>query len=348
MASPSRILIIKLGSLGDLVHTLPAVAALKKWHPQTQIDWLVEKKCSVLLKGNPSIHEIIEVDTQSWRRSPLSLEVLSQIRSSLARLRANRYDLALDFQGLWKSAVFGYFSGAKRLLGFDKQVLREPGCRVLYDARISPGGGAAHVIEICNELVRSLGVETNGLHFDLTTSEEDNDYVSSQLLSRQVSEFVILNPGGGWVTKNWAPENYAALHQRLRETTKMQTILTWGPGEEHLIERIFEASRVAPPITFSTTISQFIALARRAKLFVGGDTGPMHLAAACGTPVVGVFGPTSPLRNGPFCPEDIVVSHVVPCGPCYKRECEVRTNECMRLVTVDEVHSAVLRRLGLE
>ncbi len=347
MAPFNRILVIKLGSLGDVVHTLPAVAALKKWRPQTQIDWLVERKCSILLKGNASIHEVIEVDTQSWRRSPLSFKVLSQIRSSLARLRANRYDLALDFQGLWKSAVFGYFSGAKQLLGFEKQALREPGCRILYDGRISPGRQAAHVIEICNELVRSLGVETNGLHFDLTTSEEDNEYVSSQLASHQVADFVILNPGGGWVTKNWAPDNYAALHLRLRQTTTMQTILTWGPGEEDLIEQIFEVCRADPPITFPTTIPQFIALVRRAKLFVGGDTGPMHLAAACGIPIVGIFGPTSPLRNGPFSHEDVVVSHKVPCGPCYKRNCEVHTNECMRLVTVDEVHSAVLRRLDL-
>jgi lipopolysaccharide heptosyltransferase I len=347
MTCLNRILIIKLGSLGDVVHTLPAVAALKKSCPQAQIDWLVERKCGILLKSNPLIHEVIEVDTQHWRKSLLSFEVLGQLKSSLARLRANHYDVALDFQGLWKSAAFGYFSGAKRLLGFDKEALREPGCRILYNSRISPRVEATHVIAIYNELVRGLGVETNGLRFDLNTSEEDDAYVSSQLFSRQVGDFVILNPGGGWVTKNWDPENYAALHLRLRQTTRLQPVLTWGPGEENLIEHIFQICQEDPPVTFSTTIPQFIALVRRAKLFVGGDTGPMHLAVACGTPVVGIFGPTNPLRNGPFSQKDIVVSHKVPCGPCYKRSCEIHAKECMRLVTVDEVHDAVLQRLSL-
>jgi len=346
MVALSRILIIKLGSLGDVVHTLPAVAALKKAYPDAQIDWLVEKKCSVLLKSNPLIHEVIEVDTQLWRKSLFTPEVIGQLKALAGRLKANHYEVALDFQGLWKSAAFGYFSGAKRLIGFDKEVLKEPGCRILYDSRVVPNVEAAHVIEIYGALVRSLGVETNGLRFDLSTCEEDEAYVSSQLVSRQVDDFIILNPGGGWVTKHWDPENYAALHFRLRKTTRLQTLLTWGPGEEHLIDQIVRGCEQDPPLTFSTTIPQFIALVRRARLFVGGDTGPMHLAAACGVPVVGIFGPTDPLRNGPFSPQDIVVSHKVPCGPCYKRSCKIYGKECMRLVTVDEVHQAVLQRLG--
>jgi lipopolysaccharide heptosyltransferase I len=347
MAVLSRVLIIKLGSLGDVVHTLPAVAALKRSHPETKIDWLVERKCSVLLRNNPLIHEVIEVDTQQWRKSLLSLEVFGQLKDLASRLRGNHYDVALDFQGLWKSAAFGYFSGAERLVGFDKKALKEPGCRILYDARVLPRAEATHVMEIYGELVHSLGVETNGLRFDLNTSEEDDAYVSSHLVSRRVDDFVILNPGGGWVTKNWDPENYAALHLRLRQATRLQTLLTWGPGEEHLIEQILRACKQDPPVTFSTTIPQFIALVRRAKLFVGGDTGPMHLASACGIPVVGIFGPTDPLRNGPFSQKDIVVSHKVACGPCYKRSCRVHDKKCMRLVTVDEVHEAVLQRLGL-
>jgi lipopolysaccharide heptosyltransferase I len=347
MGALSRILIIKLGSLGDVVHTLPAVAALKKSHPETQIDWLVERKCGVLLRNNPLVHEVIEVDTQQWRKSLLSPQVLGQLKALARRLRNNHYDVALDFQGLWKSAAFGYFSGAKRVVGFDKRVLKEPGCSILYDTRILPRAQATHVIDIYGELVHSLGAETNGLRFDLNTSENDDAYVSTQLALLQVDDFVILNPGGGWITKNWDPENYAALHLRLRQTTRLQTLLTWGPGEEHLIEQIVRHCKQDPPVTFPTTIPQFIALVRRARLFVGGDTGPMHLASACGVPVVGIFGPTDPLRNGPFSEKDIVVSHRVPCGPCYKRSCKVYNKECMRLVTVDEVHKAVLQRLSL-
>jgi lipopolysaccharide heptosyltransferase I len=347
MTSLNRILIIKLGSIGDVVHTLPALAGLKKSYPQAQVDWLVEKKSGIILQNNPLIHEVIEVDTQRWRRSLWSLDVLHEIKNSLSQIRNRHYDVAIDFQGLWKSAVLGYFSCAKQLLGFDKSALKEPGCRIFYDQKVSPDADAIHVIQIYMELVRSLGAVTNGYQFSLNVSEEDEAYVTSQLVSRHVSDFVILNPGGGWSTKNWNPINYAELHLKIRHNSDLQSILTWGPGEEKVVEEVYHGCETDPPVTFPTTIPQFISLARKAKLFVGGDTGPLHLAAACNTPVVGIYGPTSPLRNGPFHPADIVVSHVVPCGPCYKRSCEVYHQECMRLVTVNEVYQAVAQRLSL-
>jgi heptosyltransferase I len=341
----NRILIIKLGSIGDVVHTLPAVASLKKSYPQTQVDWLVEKKSSVLLKGNPLIHEIIEVDTQRWRKSLLSFEAHRQIKRTLSRLRGNHYDIALDFQGLWKSAVLGYFSGAKQVIGFSKEALKEPGCRIFYDTRVSPHPESRHVVEIYNELVRSLGIEINGCRFDLNVSAEDEAYISSQLASRHIENFIILNPGGGWITKNWDPANYSRLHLKIRGATRLQSVLTWGPGEEDLVKQVFGFCDSDPPVVFPTTVPQFISLVRRARLFVGGDTGPLHLAAACNTPIVSIFGPTDPSRNGPFNQLDWAVSHPVPCGPCYKRTCEIYDNQCMKSVTVDEVFQAAIQRL---
>jgi ADP-heptose:LPS heptosyltransferase len=125
-------------------------------------------------------------------------------------------------------------------------------------------------------------------------------------------------------------------------------VITWGPGEESLVEEIFRFCETDPPIAFSTTLHQFVSLVRRARLFVGGDTGPLHIAVGCGTPVVGIFGPTSPTRNGPLHPLDLVVSHKVPCGPCYKKTCEIYQKECMQLVTVEEVFEAILQRLKVE
>ncbi len=347
MQALDRILIIKLGSIGDVVHTLPAVAALKKALPMSRIDWLIEKKSSVVLRNNPLIHRVIEVDTLGWRKSWLSFEVLRQIRNSLSELRNSHYDLALDFQGLWKSATFGYLSGARQLVGLDKQALREPSCRFLYSQKVAPPAQASHVIDILNELVRSLGIETNGYRFDLHVSQQDEAYVSAQLASHQIDEFLVLNPGGGWETKNWQPENYSQLHLRIRQATGLQSVVTWGPGEEKLVQEVFRHCEADPPVTFSTTIPQLTALLRRALLFVGGDTGPFHLATACYTPTVGIFGPTSPQRNGPFQVTDLVVSHQVPCGPCYKRVCRHYNRQCMRLITVDEVFQAVLKRLHL-
>jgi lipopolysaccharide heptosyltransferase I len=347
MDSPRRILIIKLGSIGDVVHTLPALADLKRSFPDAEIDWLVESKASVILTGNPWLHDVVEIDTHKWRRS-WSLGTLGEMRRLASKLRGRRYDVALDFQGLWKSAVLGRVSGASKVIGFDRTTLKEPGCRMFYDEQIEPAPTVRHVIDLYKELLRSLGVTPAPHRFHLSVPREDEGFISQQLSSRQIDDFVILNPGGGWDTKNWAPENYALLHDKLRNETGLQSVLTWGPGEEPLVDKVLRACVAAPPVTFPTSLYQLIALLKRAKLFIGGDTGPLHLAAACGTPIVGIFGPTDPLRNGPFSPEDIVVSHQVPCGPCYKRTCPVYNKECLRLVQVDEVFEAVLRRLNVK
>jgi heptosyltransferase-1 len=342
-----RILIVKLGSIGDVVHTLPALAALKTAFPECQVDWLVERKSSIILRNNPLLHQVIEVDTQRWRESWANPGVWGAIRDRFSYLRHQHYDLAMDFQGLWKSAAFSYFSGARRVIGFGKQWLREPGCRILYHEAIVVRPGIQHVIDIYNELPQRLGAPAKGYHFDFCVSQDDETYISANLSAHGVREFVILNPGGGWETKTWNSENFGQLHLKLREATRFQSVITWGPGEEQLVDQLVGSCREAPPVVFPTTIPQFIALARRASLFVGGDTGPMHLAAACQTPIVGVFGPTDPKRNGPFSPDDLVISHEVPCGPCYKRSCAKYGKQCLRLVTVDEVFQSVLLRLGL-
>ncbi|MCI0420290.1 MAG: lipopolysaccharide heptosyltransferase I [Acidobacteria bacterium] len=347
MDTPRRVLIIKLGSIGDVVHTLPALTDLKRSFPEAEVDWLVESKSRVLLDGNLCLHEVIKIDTRKWRRS-WSFATLREILQTISKLRARRYDAALDFQGLWKSAVLGRLSGARRLIGFDRGALKEPGCRIFYDERITPDRAARHVIDIYKELLRSLKVTPGPHRFDLPVPNEDEQYIAGQLSSRQIKDFFVLNPGGGWETKNWAPENYALLHDKLWKATGVPTVLTWGPGEEPLVEEVLRACAGPAPVTFPASLHQLIALLKRAKLFVGGDTGPLHLAAACGTPIVGIFGPTNPSRNGPFSSEDIVVSHQVPCGPCYKRTCEIYKKECMRLVQVEEIYKAILRRLQIQ
>jgi lipopolysaccharide heptosyltransferase I len=342
--TPNRILVIRLGSIGDVVHALPALAEVKQAFPQAEVDWLVESRCRSILLGNPWLHELIEVDTHRWRRA-WSPATVREIATLVSRLRARRYDWAFDFQGLWKSAAFGYAAGARHLIGFDKSHLKEPGCRVLYDVRVAPPPQARHVIDLYQQLLTGVGIQASSRRFSLQTSRDDERYVEQQLASRGIVEFVAINPGGGWDTKNWAPANYALLHDRLCAATGLPAVLTWGPGEEPLIDKVLQCCAGTRPVTFPTSLPQLVVLLRRARLFVGGDTGPLHLAAACGTPVVGIFGPTSPVRNGPFSKDDAVVFHTVPCGPCYKRTCKVYQNECLKRVQVDEVLEAALRRL---
>ena len=346
-SAPRRFLIIKLGSIGDVIHTLPALATLKRAFPDAEVDWLVEKKARIVLDRNSLIHAVIEADTHRWRKFWWTPGTLSELSCLIRRLRARKYDVAIDFQGLWKSAAFGYFANPRLFMGFAAEALKEPGCRIFYKNRISPSPQSNHVVEKYLDLVRSLGDVIPTYNFDLNVSEEDERYVSQQLISHGIQKFVILNPGGGWITKNWLPENYAELHDKLHLTFGLETVLTWGPGEESLVDRIIDYCRTKPPARFPTTIPQFTALARKAALFVGGDTGPLHIAAACGTPIVAIYGPTDPVRNGPFGQGDWVAWEKVPCGPCYQRTCEIYQNECLRRIHIGQVFDLITRRMKL-
>lgn len=342
----NRILIIKLGSIGDVVHTLPAVATLKQSFPQAKIDWLVEKKSSVVLKCYPYLDQVIEIDTQKWRHSLWHWKSYQEIWNCLTKLRSRKYDVAFDFQGLWKSSVFGFLTGAQNLVGFSKHYLKEPACRIFYTKKVLPKKNLFHVIEINQELVRSQGATSilpTSIEFKVL--EKEHAYVNELLERHQLEDFIIVNPGGGWITKKWPAINYGLLHNKIKDLIGIPTVFTWGPGEENLIQEVKSASIGAPPLCFPTTIPQFIALVQRSRLFIGGDTGPLHLAAACKTPIVGIYGPTNPLRNGPFHPSDITVFQSVPCGPCYKKTCEKYQSKCMTLVSVDEVFDAVVKRL---
>ena len=349
MRSPGlhRFLIIKLSSIGDVVHTLPALATLKRAIPDAEVDWLVEKKARAVLDRNSLIHEVIEADTHRWRKSWWTPGTLRELKCLLQRLRARKYDVAFDFQGLWKSAALGYFANSRLFAGYDAKALKEPGCRIFYQNKISPSPESKHMVEKYLDLVRSLGDVIPTYHFDLKASEEDEQYISQQLNSRGIQKFVILNPGGGWITKNWLPENYAELHDKLQQTFGLESVVTWGPGEERLVDRMIDNCRAKPPARFSTTIPQFIALARKAALFVGGDTGPLHIAVACGTPIVAIYGPTDPARNGPFGQEDWVACEKVPCGPCDQRTCEIYHNECLRKIDVERVFNLIISRMKL-
>ena len=345
----NRILIIKLGSIGDIVHTLSAVATLRQSFPKAEIDWLVEKKSSVVLKCYPYLNQVIEIDTQKWRRSLWHWKSYKEFWSCLTKLRNRKYDVAFDFQGLWKSAFFGFLAGAQNLVGFHKNYLKEPSCRIFYTSKVLPEKNLLHIIEINQELVRSQEASFSlSKPVEFKVLEKDKVYVNELLEQYQLEDFIILNPGGGWITKKWPAKNYGLLHNKIKNLIGIPTVFTWGPGEKNLIEEVRSASTGEPLLCFPTTIPQFIALVQRSRLFIGGDTGPLHLATACETPVVGIYGPTNPLRNGPFNPSDISVFQSVPCGPCYKRTCEKYQCQCMTLITVDEVFEAVVKRLKNE
>lgn len=301
-----RFLVIRLSSIGDIVHALPAVAALAESFPAAEIDWVVETRYAGLLQGNPSLARIIDLNTLGWRRSLLARKTWQQIRDGVRELRAREYDAVLDFQGLWKSAVLTLLTRSERRIGFDRHELREGTAGIIYTHRVDTGN-RTHVIEKNLALVEYLGGKATDWKFHLPSREEDDAWVGAELARRRIEDFIIVNPGGGWRSKCWSPANYAKVLNDLSEVFQGHALLTGAPTEEPIIEEILKESGNQRAGYFPSTVLQYICLVRKAKLFVGGDTGPLHLAAAVGTPIVGIYGPTDPARNGPFSRADVTL-----------------------------------------
>ena len=322
-----RFLVIKLGSLGDLVHTLPSVAALRESFPGARIDWVVEQKWFPLLQGSPDLNEVIALDRHWWG-------------PTLRRLRAARYTCAIDFQGLYKSAVLGLLSGARRRLGFSLRFAREGAAALFYTQRVSPPAG--HRVEQNLSLAGGAGARCTGCRFTLRVSAEAQAEMDRQLAAAGLAEFFVLSPGGGWRSKCWPPERYGELYRELALRHGWRGVVNCGPRENDLAEAVCRAAAPESPVVFETDIPQLMALLRRAKIVVAGDTGPLHLAVALGTPVVGLYGPTEPKQNGPYCVDDIVVRNARAEETTYKRGREY--SPAMLSITVEQVLSAIEQR----
>jgi heptosyltransferase-1 len=320
--------------MGDVLHALPAVAMLRAAWPEAHIGWVVEQRWRELLcapgtelagprgPGRPLLDELHLVDTRAWRKRPFSPAVRREFLSAIRCMRARHYDAALDLQGAIKSALLARLAGAGLVLGFRQP--RESLARWLYGSRID--AGAIHVIEQNVELVQTF-LQRMGLSpaaavppgvsdrrailrpvpaavppdAALLPRHPDSEArIGAILDARGLSRvpIAILNPGAGWAAKQWAPARYGELAIRL-SARGLPSVINYGPGEKDLAEEVTAASN-GRALALPTTLSEFIALARRGHLFVGGDTGPMHLAALLGVKTVALFGPTDPARNGPY------------------------------------------------
>ncbi|HEV7746166.1 MAG TPA: glycosyltransferase family 9 protein [Pyrinomonadaceae bacterium] len=342
-----RILIVKLGSIGDIVHTLPALAAIRKAMPEAKISWVVERRAAEILRDNPFLDRLIEVDTKALRRGLVSGETLRAPRQQLRQLRASAFELAIDFQGLLKSASIARLSGARRVFGFTSKYLREPASRILLSKSI-PTSKNLHVIRKNLALAGgALGISVpdsaDDMEFPIATSPaHEAEALSAQLLTD--GNFAILNPGGGWPTKLWSAERFGRLADELWTNHKLHSLVTYGPGEARLAETVLQASQSGKAHAVSLSLKGYYELAKRAQIYVGGDTGPTHLAIAAGTPVVGLFGPTEWWRNGSLREADICVERVdIDCRTdCHRRACSKWI--CMD-IEVERVLQAVGERL---
>ena len=339
-----RILIVKLGAIGDVVHALPALSALRRSMPVAHIAWAIEQGgAAKLLQGCLRLDELIELDLRGWRQSLMNSETQTAIRKAMAGLRNARFDLSLDFQGLLKSAMVARLARVPRRIGFAREALREPASAFMLTERVAVDD-SDHVIKKNLKLVEYLGCDISGEYeFPIALSDDDERFAEEQV-ERFGGRFAILNPGGGWPTKLWGAEGFGAIADRLWEAYAIHSVVTYGPGEEESARSVVERSRSNAAVTLDATLKQFFALARRAKLFVGGDTGPMHIAAAARTPIVAIFGPTESRRNGPFARDDIVVERFdLDCRvDCYRRSCS--HTSCMN-IPVESVWREIEMRL---
>ncbi len=294
-----RVLIVRLGAMGDILHALPAVTALRQPHPEWFIGWAVEPQwCDLLCTGTcdrrspqmPIIDAIHIVPAKQWARSPLSPATLRDIRRVRRELRETRYDVCVDLQGAVRSAVIARWARASRIIGEDKP--REPAARWLFSERVRTQG--VHVIEQAIEVSNAVAGESLSVMLPWLPVSPPADSKAAAI----AQPFVLISPGAGWGAKRWPVERYAEVARQLHHAG-YSVIVNSGPGEESIADDLTALSAGAST-ALKTTLTDLIAITRRASLVIAGDTGPLHLASALGKPVVGIFGPTDPARNGPF------------------------------------------------
>lgn len=341
-----RILFVKLSSIGDIVHTLPALAAVRRALPGAEISWAVEASSAEILRGCEMIDSLIELDTRSLRGGKKIEDLLLDATRQVGLLRKQTFDIAIDFQGLLKSAGVAKLSKASNRYGFAKPNLREPASRFLMTRTFETADRAHVIVKNLALVAKSLGITVpeRDFEFPIATDQSHRDE-AAKIMESAGENFAILNPAGGWVTKLWPAENFGHLADRLYEDFGMKSVITFGPREEDLAEKALAASASKTAIQARPSLKGFFELARRASVYVGGDTGPTHLAVAANTPIVGIFGPTEWWRNGSPRSEDVCVERTdIGCRTdCHRRRC---SNWICMDISVDTVLNAVRNRLG--
>ena len=333
--------------MGDIIHTLPAVTALRRAFPEASLGWVIEERWAELLctlpeprsgprsPRRPLIDRVHTVNTKKWRRSLFSIQTWEQIAAGLSELRAQRYQVAVDFQGAVRSALLSRWSGAPMVYGSAQP--RENVASMFYARQVMVRGN--HIVEQNLSLAeavahRSLEMPEVEFPHDQAVEKQCEDRLAG------IRDFVLLNPGAGWGAKQWPAERYGQVARRLAEDG-LKSLINFGPGEEPLV-RAVELASDGTAQGVAGSLTELIALTRRARLFIGGDTGPTHLAAALGIPVVAIFGPTNPARNGPFGTRSIVLRS--PASPTTHSR-RAQPDPGMLEISSDEVVAAAQRLL---
>jgi len=352
VSAPERILIVRLGAMGDILHAMPAVSMLRAFFPQCEIGWVIEARWSELLRSctnarplsdtQPLVDFVHLVDTRKWRKNLLSDDNRKQALASLREVRQKKYDTAIDFQGAIKSAAVAKLSGAPVRCGFADPW--EKPASLLYTSKVQIE--ATHVVERNLQLVMSIGHaagcdSNSGVFSQLLPTGDEGGVEQKRTELGLKGPFAILNPGAGWGAKQWPVDRYAEVARALGNDG-IRSLVNYGPGEEELAKPLVQQAD-GHAIAAQFTISELIAVTRRASLFIGGDTGPLHLASALQIPVVALFGPTDPARTGPYGTRSIVLRDPSSVTS-HKRNRETETG--LKNITSEQVITAARQLLA--
>jgi heptosyltransferase-1 len=357
------ILVVRLGAMGDLIHAIAAVSALRAARPDCKIGWVVEKRWSELLcapgfaprgertQQRPLVDDLFTLDIRALRSHPISPAIWKEMRACFVELRSAGYEQVVDIQGSLRSALIASLSGATESWGESHP--REAPAAILYRHRVSVSGShvaqqnlalisavAGIPLDDCAPLLPRDAGSAKWCEQLLTGRSTPTLATAARIGDPSASGFCILNPGAGWGAKCWPPSSFAEVARRLAEVG-IRSLVNFGPGEKPLAEQVADASGGAAE-AISCTVSQLVELTGRAGLFIGGDTGPMHLAAALGVPVVGLFGPTNPERNGPWGTRSMVLRSRQSATSYHHTE---RPDEALQSISPAEVAAAALTLL---
>ena len=337
-----NILIVKLSAIGDVVHTLPSLASLRKLYPEAHISWVIEEASSDIIKSHPHLDRVIISRRKQWVADLKKLhnvgKTIAEIRSFIAAIRERKYDLIIDLHGLFKSSMIVLLSGGKRKLGYDSM---QELSRLFLNERIFEDM-EKHAVDRYLDFIRYLGTDIDNPEFYIPVKGENKIRVETLLKANGIDinePFVTINPVAFWDTKLWEDNKFARLCDRITDELKQKVVFTGSKGHGS-IERI-RSMMTFPSVNLEgqTTLRDLAYLYRLSGLLITTDSGPMHIAAAMNTRTVALFGPTDPLRTGPYGKGHIVVRKEMPCSPCFLKKCD--TKRCMEEITVDEVFEAV-------
>jgi len=338
----SRTLLIKPSSMGDIVQALPVLTALKEAHPQAHVSWLVARPFAGLLEGHPRLDDVVVFDRHRFAHIGQSVTIATEFWSFLQDLRARRFTTVIDLQGLLRSGLFALATGAPNRIGFREARELAP---LFYTAEVAVPGTDVHAVDRYLAVARHLGLAMPKATDHLPVSEESRAAARARLAEAGIAPdepFLAACAHARWATKQWPPERFARVLDALRAETGAQAVLVGGRDAVANARAIAEAMAQRPiDLTNRTTLKELVAVIAEARAMVTNDSGPMHVAAAVGTPVVAVFGPTNPRRTGPYGPGHHVIGGKAPCSPCYRRRCRYAGGTadrlCLTNITADQV-----------